>query len=153
MKTKALLCFALLSAATYTQGQDLNSTVELLRSDLKTQKTAIITKAMQFSDQEATAFWPIYRAYEQDLAKIGDARVALIKDFAANYGTMSGEKARELAKHSLKLQEQKVGLLKKYHKEIDKKVSPIHAARFVQLENQIGMLIDLQVGSELPLAK
>jgi len=149
MKARLFIFITLLSVAAY--GQDVSSMVELLRSDIKTKKTAIITKAMQFDDQQAAVFWPIYRQYEQELAKIGDARVALIKDFAQNYGTMSGEKARELAKQSLALQSQKVDLLKKYHKEIDKKVSPIHAARFVQLENQIGMLIDLQVSSELPL--
>jgi hypothetical protein len=41
--------------------------------------------------------------------------------------------------------------MRKYYKQMSREISPTVAARFVQIENQLGDLIDLQVASELPL--
>jgi hypothetical protein len=129
----------------------LDSYVELLRSDIRTQKQALLTEAMQFSDEQAAAFWPIYREYDLELSKIGDQRLALIKDFAANFETMTDEKAKDIANRSFKLEEDRVKLRKKYYGRVEKALDPIFAAKFVQIERAIDSLIDLQLSAELPL--
>ena len=58
--------------------QSQRAYAELLRSDVRTQKVAIITEVMGFTEAEDTAFWPIYREYDAEMAKLGDERVALI---------------------------------------------------------------------------
>ena len=68
-----------------TRAENLHAYIELLRSDLRSQKIAIITEVMQFTEDEDTKFWPVYREYETELAKLNDERLALIKDYAANY--------------------------------------------------------------------
>jgi hypothetical protein len=140
-------------AATTIFAQDVDSFIELLRSDVKTQKKAIITEVMEFSEQESAAFWPVYRNYQLELDKIGDARVALIKDYAANYETMVDAKASELMEKAFKFREERLKLQKKYFKEFSKILSPTKAAKWAQLENQITLLIDLQIASELPLVE
>ena len=152
MKKSLLLLFAL--AATAVQAQDdLDSFIELLRSDVNTSKKTIITAAMDFNDTQAAAFWPIYRNYEFDLDKLGDARVAMIKDYADSYDNLSDAKAKELAERAFKFQEDRLKLGKKYFKEISKALSPTMAAKFAQVDRQIQMLIDTQIASELPLIK
>lgn len=140
-------------AATTIFAQEVDSFIELLRSDVNTQKKAIITEVMEFTEAEAAAFWPVYRNYELEQDKLGDARVALIKDYAANYETMVDAKAKELMDKAFKFQEDRLKLRKKYFKEFSKIISPTKAAKWAQLENQIGLLIDLQIASELPLAE
>ena len=117
--------------------------IELLRSDVKAKKVAIVTEVMQFTDQEGKVFWPVYREYELELAKIGDARIELIKDYARNYETMTDEKAKELIERALKLEERRTKLKKKYFKKFDKVLPSKAVAKFFQLENQINLLIDL----------
>lgn len=151
MKKLLLAVFLLLATATFAQ--DMGSFIELLRSDVKTEKKAIITQTMDFSEAQAAAFWPVYRNYEFELDKLGDARVALIKDYAENYETMTDAKATELTDKSFKLREERLKLQKKYFKEFSKILSPIKAAKWAQVENQIGLLIDLQISSELPLVE
>lgn len=129
----------------------VDSYVELLRSDIRMQKQALLTQAMQFSDEQAATFWPIYREYELELSKISDQRVALIKDFAANFAMMTDEKARELANRSFKLEEDRVKLRKKYFGRVQKAMDPIIAVKFLQVERAIAALIDVQLASELPL--
>ena len=114
---------------------------------------AIIANVMQFTNEESKTFWPIHREYEVEFAKIGDARIALIKDYAQHYETMTDEKAKELVQRALKLEERRTKLKKKYFRKFDKVLSSKTVAKFFQLENQINLLIDLQIASELPLIK
>ena len=127
--------------------------IELLRQDLKTQKVAIITEAMDFTEVESNTFWPVYRKYDFELTKLGDENLAIIKDYAANYENMTNEKAKELMDRSIKYREDVLKLRKKYFKEFQKVLPAIKAARFMQVENQIGLLVDLQIASELPLVE
>lgn len=127
--------------------------MELLRKDLQTDKIALMTAALELTDPQGEVFWPIYREYQLELSKIGDAKIAQIKDYAANYENMSAEKASELVKISFDLQEKQLKLMKKTHKKVSKEIDPIVAARFTQVENQLLMLINLQVASEMPLVK
>ena len=79
MKKIFMIAF-LLVGVTAMQAQDINSYIELLRSDLKTQKKEIITEVMQFTDSESDTFWKIYNGFEEDFRKLGDKRVAMIKN-------------------------------------------------------------------------
>ena len=144
-----IIVFVLVTSVGYAQ----EAYIELLRSDVKTKKVAIITEVMQFTNEEANAFWPVYREYEVELSKMGDARIALIRDYARNYDTMTDEKAKELIQRALKLEERRTKLKKRYFKKFDKALSSKTVAKFFQLENQINLLIDLQIASELPLIK
>ncbi|MDX2475097.1 MAG: hypothetical protein QNL91_15485 [Candidatus Krumholzibacteria bacterium] len=125
--------------------------LELMRQDMRTEKTALMTVGMDMTSEQGEIFWPIYRNYQNELTKIGDRRIALIKSYAENYETMTGEKADELMKEWFKQQDSRLKLLKSAAKKISKDVDPITAARFVQVENSLNMIIDLQVANELPL--
>ena len=111
----ALLCLLATASTAFAQGS-LDSYIELLRSDLQTQKTALITEALQFTDDEAKAFWPMYREYELEGSKLMDRRVAALKDYAANYETMDDKKADELIKGSFEIQTDRISLREKYYK-------------------------------------
>jgi hypothetical protein len=142
-----------LNADETTRETNLIAYVELLRSDLRSQKVAIITEMMQFSEQEDAKFWPIYRQYETELAAINDDRMALIKDYADNYASLSDQKADSLATRALDLEARRSALKKTYYDKLKPAVGPKTAARFFQVENQILLLLDLQIASSLPLAK
>jgi len=125
--------------------------VEIMRSDLRTQKRALLTQALQLTEAQSEAFWPVYNEYESELIKLNDSRLTLIKDFASNYSTMTDPVAKDLVKRSFKWQEGSTKLLKKYYGKMEKVVSPIVAARWVQAEHAINSMIDVQVASEIPL--
>ncbi len=125
--------------------------LELLRSDVRTSKVEILTEALALSEPQSKAFWPIYREYGTELAKLGDRRIAMIKAFAETYGSTTDEQATLFAKDWFALQSDRLKLRKNYFNKVSKAVSPLVAAQFIQVENVIGMLIDIQVAAELPL--
>ncbi|MCK5411388.1 MAG: hypothetical protein KAJ67_04790, partial [Gemmatimonadetes bacterium] len=85
---KLLFAALLLSSANIAYGQ-IESAVEIMRSDVRTQKVAILTATMELTSDEASAFWPTYREYEVALSAVWDQRLGVIKDYAANYETMT----------------------------------------------------------------
>lgn len=125
--------------------------IELLRQDIKKDKVEIITVVMDFTEEQVGIFWPIYREYDLELTKIGDERLALIKDYAEHYQTLTDEKAKELMEKVFQLQQKRVKLRRAYFKKMDKVLPSKVVAKFFQLEHQIILLLDLQIASELPL--
>src|SRR5258706_2268085 len=67
--------------------------IELLRKDVRSQKKQIIAENMALSDAEAEKFWPVYDRYAAELSRIYDTKIALLKDYAENYSSMTGEQA------------------------------------------------------------
>jgi hypothetical protein len=132
---------------------NLRAYVELLRSDLRTQKVAIITQMMEFTEAEDAAFWPIYREYDLEMSKLGDERVALIEEYARTYSQMTDSIADRLATKALDLESRRQALKSKYYERFKQAMSPRTAAKFLQVEQQILLLIDLQISAELPIIK
>jgi hypothetical protein len=130
---------------------NLRAYVELLRSDVRSQKVAIFTEMMAFTEAEDAAFWPIYREYDLELSKINDDRVKVIADYAKNYAAMTDDSADRIALAALDLEARRHALKLKYYDRVKAALSARQAARFLQIENQLLMLIDLQIAAALPV--
>jgi hypothetical protein len=150
---KKLFLFVFLFSIVNVFAQDADSYIEVLKSEIKTDKKAIITETMQFTEQQSAAFWPVYNEFEHELDKLSSKRIANIKDFAANYESLTDEKADELIKTSFSFQNDRLSLNEKYYKKFADVLTPIVAAKYMQLENQIQLILDLSIAANLPLAK
>src|SRR5688500_18230780 len=60
---------------------NLRAFAELARSDIRLRKSLIIAQNLPLTDDEAVEFWPVHREYEQDLAKLVDRRIVVIKKY------------------------------------------------------------------------
>ena len=132
---------------------NLRAFLELARSDLKTQKAIIVAENMEFTEEEGAEFWPLQRDYQHELTRLGDLKLALIEEYAANYQTMTDAAARDLTRKSFDLEEKKTDLKRKYFKKFAKVIPAKKAARFFQIDNQLNLALDLQVAASLPLIK
>lgn len=136
-------------AAAFAQEAQL----EILRSDVRAEKVALITDMMMFSDEQAEVFWPIYRDMTIEMDKLTDQRIALIKEYAENYDEMTDKVATDIITKAIKLREKRLAIEKKYYKKFSKVLDPITAAKFYQLNSEINKLIDIQVSAGLPFFK
>jgi hypothetical protein len=135
-----------------TRDLNMRAYAELLRSDIRTQKVAIITEVMGFTDAEDKAFWPLYREYDAEMSKIGDERVSNIEDYAGHFSNLTDDAADRIARKSLDLEAQRQAVKTKYYDRFAKALSPRTALRVMQVEQQLLLLIDLQIVSSLPIA-
>jgi hypothetical protein len=134
-----------------TRDLNLDTYINLLREDVQKQKVAITSQMMQLSPEQAAAFWPVYNNYAKELSAVGELRVECLKEFAANYKSLSDDKATELARMHFEYEEKLLALKKKYFENFSKALTPKLAARFFQIENQLIDILDLQVASSLPI--
>ena len=61
----------------------------MLRADLRAQRKQITAQNMRLTAEAASKLWPVFDQYRQEAIKSNDDRWALIKDYAANYNTMT----------------------------------------------------------------
>jgi hypothetical protein len=135
------------------QTKNLAEYAELLRSDVRAQKVAIITEMMEFSESDATKFWPIYRDYDAAMTKLSDERVAIIEDYAKNYEKMTDDVADRLATKAIDLEGRRREATAKCYENVKKALGAKTAMRFLQVEHQLLLLIDLQIASSLPIVR
>src|SRR4029079_19777147 len=158
MKTRLLFATILLSlaaipnvSAAQTNDVSVYSYIESLRADVKADRVAIITEAMQFNDKDAKAFWPVYHKYDADISKINDQRVALIKTYANKFDTMTDADAKSIIDQSLNFEAARTNTKRDYVKEFENAgLSPLTVAKFMQLERRMDLVIDVEIATALP---
>ena len=141
------------TSATAQGPEELNTReyIILLRKNVNAEKAELLGSVMQLDAEDAAKFWPIYRDYEAELNKLNDLRVANIREYVRTYEEMSDAKADELMQNAMAYQKQRNELLAKYYARVKDQLGAITAARFVLVEHQLLMLIDLKIDSSLPV--
>lgn len=130
---------------------NIDAYIKLLRSDVRKDKSQIIGQVMQFDTDQSAIFWPIYKDFQGELTQNGDQVVALVTKYAENYDNMTDAVADQLATKLLDIEQQRNALKRKYYERFKTALDAITAARFLQVENQIEKVIDLQIASRLPV--
>jgi hypothetical protein len=124
--------------------------IELVRQDVRKEAREIIGEKLALKQAEAEKFWPVYDRYEAELGRLGDAKLALINDYAENYKNMTDAKAGELTSKAVELDIQRTSLLKQYLPEFQKALTNRRAAQFYQIEMPLLKIVDIQIASQMP---
>jgi len=128
-----------------------NEDIEMLRADLRAQRKQIMAQNMTLTADEATKFWPIFDQYRKEAIKPNDERWAVIKDYAANYDTMTEAQAQDYLKRANAVDEQLLALRMKYVPVFEKVISPKKTALWYQIDRRIDLLINLQLSAAIPM--
>jgi Spy/CpxP family protein refolding chaperone len=125
--------------------------IAMLRTDLRSQRKQITAQNMILTADEATKFWPIFDQYRQEAIKPNDERWALIKEYAANYNTMTDAQAQDYIKRSTAVEQQLLALRMKYVPVLERVISPKKTALWYQIDRRIDLLINLQLSTLIPM--
>jgi Spy/CpxP family protein refolding chaperone len=127
--------------------------IELMRSDIRSAKKQIIADNLKLTSAQAEKFWPVYDAYAQETTKLGDARYALIKEYANHYEDMTDAQAESLVNKMATLDEQTATVRQQSIPKFAKVLTGKQNALFFQLDRRINLLLDLQFAANIPLVK
>ena len=133
------------------EDQNIRAYIELLRSDVKTSKAQVMGEVMQLDASQATKFWPIYKEFEAEYATLGEKVVAAITKYSDEYEKMTDAVADQLAAQILSIEQQRNALKKTFYTRMKESLGGIVAMRFLQVENQLERIVDLQVAASLPV--
>src|SRR5215471_8877956 len=125
----------------WTPDQD----IQLLKSNIRSQKKQIVAANMDLSDAEAEKFWPLYNRYAADVAKIYDTKIALFQEYLENYDSMSGDQAESYLRRRAAVEEDIMQVRLKYLPEFRKVLTGRETALFYQIDWRLDLMINLQL--------
>jgi hypothetical protein len=144
------------SAAVPGQDDDkdsITSEVALTRAAIQVRRQALVTAAMDLDGGEAEKFWPLYRDYRNEMAKVGDRLVKLINEYADVYDNISDEQAGRMLDEYLSIQ-RATGEVKAAYVPRFRQILPARkVARFFQVDNKLDVVIQSQLAAGIPLVK
>ena len=76
----------------------------------------------------------------------------MIREYAAGYPALTDEIATTLATKAMDLASRRTAALHKCYEKVKTALSPRTALRFLQVEHQLQLIIDLQIAASLPVA-
>ena len=130
---------------------DLEPAIQMLRDEVGKDRRDVVKANMLLTNSEAARFWPIYDEYRAEMRKLGDRRVKLITDYAANRDSMSEDEANRLLREALDIDKQRVEIKEDYIKKFEKEVSARTTARFFHIESKLDAVGDSVRASKIPL--
>jgi hypothetical protein len=130
---------------------DLEPAIQMLRDEVGKDRRDVVKANMLLTNSEAARFWPIYDEYRAEMRKLGDRRVKLITDYAANRDSMSEDEGNRLLREALDIDKQRVEIKEDYIKKFEKEVSARTTARFFHIESKLDAVGDSVRASKIPL--
>ena len=119
--------------------------IQLLKSNIRSQKKQIVAANMDLGDAEAEKFWPVYNRYAADVAKIYDTKIALFTEYLENYDSMSGDQAESYLRRRAAVEEDMMQVRLKYLPEFRKVLTGRETALFYQIDWRLDLIINLQL--------
>jgi hypothetical protein len=141
-----------LAARVYTQVQNKypDTLADRVRVDLAIKRSGVTTKAMLLDKAERDVFWQAYYAYQQEWARVSNAREALLKEYVATAARLDGARVKEVLAKCFDLEDERIALLRKYAADLQQKLPPDLVVKFVQAELEVQHLTDLQLSGGFP---
>ena len=148
----AALGLALLSGFAPPAHSQTATEIELTRAHIQKARQAIIADAMPLTEEESLAFWPAYRDYRVEMARVGDRLVKVITEFVNAGGALNYEQSNRLMAEYLDIKAKDVSVKKKFVGVFRKLLPAPKVARFFQLENKLDAVVNYDLALTIPLA-
>jgi ketosteroid isomerase-like protein len=150
MKKRMIVIGILFIGAMNLFSQTSKGDIELVQQYFGTQKIAMLQEYMTFTPAQDSAFWPIYKKYEDERLAQMQQRIALIEDYAKNVKDITEDKATELVNKVIRLDIGFKELQKKYFTDMAKKIGAVKAAQWYQFETYISNVIYMAIAEQIP---
>jgi len=124
--------------------------VQLFQTMYGMEKRSLIEEAMELSDDQEKAFWPVYEQFEKERRTVGKDRIALIKEYMETYTNATDEQLDVIAKKALANESAFTKLESSYYDKMKKVTSSGVAFRWLQVERYLNTSIRAAIQDELP---
>ncbi len=148
------ILLAVLCAPVVLAAEPPANNMDILREKLRADKKLLVATNMQLTENEAKAFWPVYDAYQAELAKVGERLKKAVNMYADawNARNITDETAKKLVADMMAIDETMLQQRKELLPKLQAALPPVKVMRYLQIENKIMALIRYDVSQGVPLA-
>lgn len=129
------------------------SELHLTREEISSKRQQIVAANLPMPDSTAGKFWPLYRDYQGEVAKLNDRAQAVILDYAKVYRAMTDSAAKDLTNRWLEIQSNRVALHREWAKKFGKVAPATTVARFLQIESRLDNIVEGALQDQIPLVE
>jgi hypothetical protein len=151
MRIKTILLTLLLLLAPVLALAD--EALDLKKKILFDQKRLVVMENMEFTEEEATAFWPVYDKHQEELFQVNQRGAKLILAYASVYQTLTDEQAVKLVDEYYDVQDDRLTVMKKMAVDVGKALPGKKAFRYLQVEAKLSAIGRFELAKEIPLAR
>jgi len=117
------------------------------------QKKLVVMENMDFTEEEAAAFWPVYEKHQEELFLINQRGAKLILAYASVYQTLTDEQAVKIVDEYYDIQDERLVVMKKMAADVGKVLPGKKSFRYLQVENKLNAIARFELAKEIPLAE
>ena len=147
---KYILILSALFLASFAWAQSNKEEIDLLQAAFGMDKKTVVADFVKPSATQKDAFWKLYDEYETQRKELGKQRIDLLKQYADQYLTMTGEQADAWTTKVIELQKKTDNLIVTYYTKVKAISDGLVATQFYQIENYILATIRLQILQNVP---
>jgi len=154
IKKSAILLLILIAPIVMAETQVTDDEIKWAQKLVSDERNKAVLADMGLSSvHEEKKFFGVYNMYRDEMKPIMDKETKLITDYAETYvsKSLSDEQASSFVDSFLDLKGQRIALKKKYVVKLRKVMSPKHVARFIQIENKLDVILNYNIGRQVPL--
>ena len=111
----------------------------------------IIQEEIQFSEKEASSFWPMYDSYQHEIHKCLSNIISVLERINENREFMTETLSKRLIKDMLDIELEKVAIKKSYVNHFGQVLPPNKLLKLIMVETAIEMGLNLRFMIEAPL--
>lgn len=127
--------------------------LDLKKKIMFDQKRLVVMENMEFTEEEAAAFWPVYEKHQEELFQINQRGAKLILAYASVYQTLTDEQAVKLVDEYYDIQDDRLTVMKKMAVDVGKVLPGKKAFRYLQVESKLSAIGRYELAKEIPLAR
>ncbi|MDG5466821.1 hypothetical protein P9J64_00640 [Deltaproteobacteria bacterium IMCC39524] len=151
MRIKTILLTLMLLVAPVLALAD--EALDLKKKIMFDQKRLVVMENMEFTEEEAAAFWPVYDKHQEELFQVNQRGAKLILAYASVYQTLTDEQAVKLVDEYYDIQDDRLAVMKKMAVDVGKVLPGKKAFRYLQVESKLSAIGRYELAKEIPLAR
>ena len=136
--------------AAYTP-TNIDEVLKAVRYDLQSQRADVMAKNLTLDASQAAKFWPLYKQYEAAGKALNDKRFDLITKYIDAGDKADAAMATNVVKASLQRDIDVAKLRVEYAPKFAKVLPKAKAARVLQVDRALSLMIDAKLASMVPL--
>lgn len=136
-----------------SHAQDGRAEFEVVRSQVKAERQAVVARNLPLGDVEADRFWPLYREYQDARDQIVDRRIRELEKFYDNFDDLTEEQAKQLLQDYADIQADTVNMKKAFIRKFRKVLTSKQTLRFFQIEHRMDAITEEELSQVVPLAQ
>lgn len=119
---------------------------------IRLQRQYLVASAMNLTESESMAFWPVYQEYWLEMGALRDRQWQLIDAFVTAHASLTDEQADAMINEYLNIRQEEFAIKQKYVERFKAALPAVKVARYYQIENKLDSVIQYELAKRIPLA-